>query len=152
LWPVREPIVQFETRRGLIRVQQKNQTIEFIQAHFPAGAPLLIHPYLPLYSFLTRTFSPLPFDYLQPGMHTREQFEEGVSTLKAVRPDAVLYEPDFVGKISTAWPGTPLLRMVQDPVADYLVQNYQVCAEFDRGSPAPFLLMVRKDLPCSNYR
>jgi len=152
LWQARKATVPLETRRGWIHVQQKNETIEFIQSHFPAGSTLLVHPYSPVYSFLTRTFTPLSYDYLQPGMHTREQFEEGVARLKTLRPGAVLYEPDFVGKIPTAWPHTPLTRMVQDPVADYLLQNYRACAVLDRDSRAPFLVMVRKDLPCSDYR
>lgn len=151
-WQVRQPTVEMQTRRGLIHIPQKNETLEFIQAHFPPDSSLLIHPYLPLYSYLSRTFSPLPFDYLQAGMHTREQYEEGVARLAALRPGAVLYEPDFVGRIPGAWPRTPLARMVQDPVEDYIVHNYRPCAEFDRGSRAPFLLMVRKDLPCSTYR
>lgn len=152
LWPVRGLKIQQQTRRGTIRVEHKSETIEFIQAHFPPGSSLLVYPYLPFYSFLTRTFSPLPYDYLQPGMHTREQFEEGAARLKTLRPGAVLYEPDFIGKIPTAWPRTSLTRIVQDPVADFIVENYRVCAAFDRESRSPLLLMVRKDLPCSAYR
>jgi len=152
LWQVRGNTVPIETRRGLLRVQRKNETIEFIQAHFPAGSSLLVHPYFPLYSFLTRTFSPLPYDYLYSGMHTREQFEESVARLETLRPGAVLYEPDFVRMIPTVSPGLPAAKMVQDPVADYILRNYRACAVLDHGSPAPFLLMVRKDLPCSDYR
>ena len=151
-WPLREATVQLQTRRGLLRVPRENQTIEFIQRRFQAGSPLLIHPYFPLYSYLTNTFSPLPYDYLQPGMHTQAQFEVGVARLKTLRPAAILYEPDFVGKIPAAWPRTPLTRMVQDPVADYVLKNYRACAVFDRDSRAPFVLMVRKDIPCSDYR
>ena len=152
LWQVRGNAVPLETRRGLLRVQRKNETIELIQARFPAGSLLLVHPYHSLYSFLTRTFSPLPYDYLQSGMHTQEQFEEGVERLKALRPEAVLYEPAFVNVIPTAWPRTPLAKLVQDPVGDFILRNYRVCAVLDHGSPAPFLFMVRKDLPCSDPR
>jgi hypothetical protein len=152
LWPLRGATMQVQTRRGLLRVQRKNETIEFIQAHFPAGSSLLIHPYFPLYSFLTRTFSPLPYDYLYSGMHTQEQFEEGVARLETLRPDAVLYEPDFVRMIPAVSPRLPAAKVVQDPVADYILRNYRLCAILDRDSPATFLFMVRKDLPCSDYR
>jgi hypothetical protein len=152
LWQVRENKTPQQTRRGLVHVQQKIETIEFIESHFPAGSPLLVHPYLPLYSFLTRTFSPLPYDFLYPGMHAREQFEEAVAGLKALRPDAVLYEPEFVAKVPTVSPRMPAAQMVQDPVADFLLQNYRACAVFDRDSRASLLLMVRKDLSCSDYR
>ena len=152
LWQVRKPTLELQTRRGRIRVEQKNESIEFIQSHFPAGSSLLVHPYLPIYSFLTRTFSPLPYDYLMPGFHTPEQYQDAVARLQALRPGAALYEPGFVEKIPYAWPRTPLARMVQDPVADYLLQNYRACAILDRNARSPFLLMVRKDLPCSDYR
>jgi hypothetical protein len=152
LWQVRDNKTQQQTRRGLVRVQQKIEAIEFIQSRFPAGSTLLVHPYLPLYSFLTRTFSPLAYDFLYPGMHTREQFEEAVAGLKGLRPAAVLYEPDFVDKIPTVSPGMPSAKMVQDPVADFLLQNYRACAVFDQDSRASLLFMVRKDLPCSDYR
>jgi hypothetical protein len=85
-------------------------------------------------------------------MHTREQFEEGAAMLKASRPAAVLYEPGFAGKIPFVSPRMPVTKMLQDPVEDFIVQNYRACAAFDRGTPAPFLLMVRKDLSCSDYR
>lgn len=152
LWQVREDMVPVETRRGLLRGLQKIETLEFIQSHFPAGSTLLVHPYFPRYSFLTRTFSPLPYDFLYPGMHTREQYEEGVAKLEALRPNAILYERDFVGMIPAVSPRMAPAKMVQDPVADFIVQNYRMCAVLDQGSPAPFLLMVRKDLPCSDYR
>jgi len=151
-WQVRENTVPQQTRRGWIHVQQKNETIEFIQARFPAGSTLLIHPYLPLYSFLTRTFSPLPYDFLYPGMHTREQFEEGVARLETLRPGAVLYEPGFVGKIPTASPRMPAATIVQDPITDFIVGHYRACAVLDADALTPFLVMVRKDLPCSDYR
>jgi len=152
LWLVRENTVQQQTRRSLGRVVRKNETIEFIEAHFPAGSTLLVHPYFPVYSFLTRTVSPLPYDFLYSGMHTREQFEEGVARLERLRPGAVLYEPGFAGKIPTTSPRMPAARMVEDPVEDYLVRNYRACAVLDWDSRAPFLVMVRKDLPCSDYR
>lgn len=85
-------------------------------------------------------------------MHTQEQFEDGVAKLEALRPGAVLYEPGFVARIPDVSPGMPAAKMAQDPVADYLLQNYRVCAILDRDSPASFLVMVRKDLPCSDYR
>lgn len=151
-WQVRETKVPLQTRRGLVNALQKNETLEFIQRRFPEGAPLLIHPYLSLYSFLTRTISPFPYDYLQAGMHTPQQFQDGAARLAALRPGALLYEPDFVGRIPGAWPRTPPTRLAQDAVADYIVHNYRACAVLDRDSRAPFLLMVRKDLPCSDYR
>lgn len=152
LWPARDARMQLETRRGRIRVLRKNETIEFIQNHFPPGSLLLVHPYLPLYSFLTRTFSPLPYDFLYPGMHSREQFAGGVAELESLRPRAVLYEPGFVGKVASVSPRMPAAQMAQDPIADFIVQNYRACAVLDRDSPSSFLVMVRKDLPCSDYR
>ena len=149
IWPVRNSAISLETARGTVRLMEFNETIPFMQANFPPGSKLLVHPYLPLYSFLTRTRSPLRYDFFQPGMHTPEQFQEAADQLAALKPPAVLFEPGFGSRIPNSWPNTPVSAMIRDPVADYIVRNYRVCRILDGSAQAPFLFMVRKDLNCA---
>jgi len=148
VWPQRNSGVLLETRRGTLRTSSPEAAVSFIQENFPPGSKLLVHPYLPLYSFLTRTSSPLYYDYLQAGMHTRKQFQEAAAQLAQVRPESVLFEPGFIQRIPPSWPNTPVSDIIQDPVTDYIIQNYRVCRVLGPDSEVPFLFMVRKDLDC----
>jgi 4-amino-4-deoxy-L-arabinose transferase-like glycosyltransferase len=148
VWPQRNSGVLLETRRGAVRTSSADAAVSFIQENFPPGSKLLVHPYLPLYSFLTRTSSPLYYDYLQAGMHTRKQFHDAATQLAQLRPESVLFEPGFIQRIPPSWPNTPVSDMIQDPVADYIIQNYRVCRVLGPDSEVPFLFMVRKNLDC----
>ena len=141
---------QVSTRRGVVKIQGKDTVIEYVQAHVPAGETILVYPYLPLYYYLTGTFSPGRYDYFQPGMHTREQADEIVSQLVSRRVNVVLFETSFEEKISRAWPGTPLTAITEDRVADYIARNYRPCRGLTSPADWRFLFMVRKDLVCPN--
>lgn len=149
LMVARNATVPLQTRRGLLRTGRPNQTIPFVQEHIPPGSKLLVHPYFPLYSFLTATTSPVRYEYLQPGMHSLEEFNNTQRELAEHPPEAVLLEPLFTYKIPTAWPHTRLSDIVRDPVTDFITHNYVVCRILDYDSPATFLFMARKDLGCA---
>ena len=136
------------TRRGVVTTRGKDTVIDYVQAHVPAGETILVYPYLPLYYYLTGTFSPGRYDYFQPGMHTREQADEIVRELATRRVDAVLFETNFLDKVSHSWPGTPLTEIAEDPVADYIVRNYRSCRVLNSPAEWRFLFMVRRDLVC----
>jgi hypothetical protein len=142
-----------KTRRGDVKTYDKNETIPYIQSHFPAGAKLLIHPYMPLYGFMTKTTTPLRYEYLMPGFHTRAQFEESAQQVAELKPEAVLYQMDFVSVIPSSWPNSPIKDMIYDPVIDYLARNYRACKTLDTfsGSPAKYVVLVRKDLSCAGW-
>jgi 4-amino-4-deoxy-L-arabinose transferase-like glycosyltransferase len=150
-WLAKNSQFHLQTRRGEIRTLRPNQTIPFIEANFAPGSTLLVHPYLPIYSFLTRTMTPLRYDFFQPGMHSQEQFREAAGQLAALKPPAVLFQPEFTLIVSSAWPKTPLAAL-DDPVADYIVHNYRTCLRLDADTPTAFLFMVRKDLNCGSYK
>ncbi len=139
---------QVATRRGVVTTGKKDTVIDYVQAHVPAGETILVYPYLPLYYYLTGTFSPGRYDYFQPGMHTREQADEIVRELATRRVDVVLFETNFSDKVSHSWPGTPLAAIVQDPVADYIARNYHPCRVLTSPAEWRFLFMVRGDLRC----
>jgi len=136
------------TRRGEVTTPARDTVVEYFQAHVPPGKTVLIYPYLPLYYYLTAAFSPGPYDYFQPGMHTREQADEIVRELASGRVDEVLFEPNFSDKVAHSWPGTPLAAIAQDPVADYIAHHYRPCQELASPAGWKFLFMVRKDESC----
>jgi len=136
------------TRRGTVTTREKDTVVEYVQERVPEGATILVYPYLPLYYYLTGTFSPGRYDYFQPGMNTRQQADEMVRELATGRVEAVLFEANFSEKVAHSWPGTPLTAIAEDPVADYIVRNYRACRVLSSPAEWPFLFMVRKDREC----
>jgi 4-amino-4-deoxy-L-arabinose transferase-like glycosyltransferase len=136
------------TRRGTVAMPSKDTVVPYVQQRVPAGAAMLVYPYLPLYNYLTGTTSPTRYDYFQPGMNTREQADDMVRQLDSNRVPFVLFESSFGDKISNSWPRTPLAAITQDPVADYIARQYRDCKVLESPSGWRFLFMVRKDLAC----
>jgi hypothetical protein len=139
---------QVQTRRGVVNVPARDTVVEYVQEHVAAGEKILVYPYLPLYYYLTDTFSPTRYEYFQPGMHTPQQAQEMLSELAAARVPVVLFEASFWEKIPTSWPGTPVTAIVRDPVADYIQREYRACKILNSPADWKFLFMVRKDLAC----
>jgi 4-amino-4-deoxy-L-arabinose transferase-like glycosyltransferase len=139
---------QVATRRGVVKTRGKDTVIDYVQAHVPAGETILVYPYLPLYYYLTGTFSPSRCDYFQPGMHTKEQADEIIGQLASRRVKVVLFETSFAEKIPHAWPGTPLTAIAEDRVGEYIARNYRPCRGLTSPADWRFLFMVRKDLTC----
>ena len=139
---------QVQTRRGVVNVPARDTVVEHVQAHVGAGEKILVYPYLPLYYYLTDTFSPTRYEYFQPGMHTPQQAQEILAEVAAARVPVVLFEASFWEKIPTSWPGTPVTAIVRDPVADYIQREYRACKILNSPAEWKFLFMVRKDLPC----
>jgi 4-amino-4-deoxy-L-arabinose transferase-like glycosyltransferase len=137
-----------ETHRGLIETPERDTVVEYVQAHIGPGETILVYPYLPLYYYLTDTYSPSRYEYFQPGMHTPEQAQKIISDLEAKRVRVVLFEPSFWEKIPNSWPSTPLGAIAQDPVATYIQREYRSCQMLRSPADWHFLFMVRKDLPC----
>ena len=139
---------QVATRRGIVKTREKDTVIDYVQAHVPAGEAILVYPYLPLYYYLTGTFSPGRYDYFQPGMHTKEQADEIIAQLASRRVRVVLFETSFAEKIPRTWPETPLTAIAQDRVGEYIARNYRPCRGLTSAAGWRFLFMVRQDLVC----
>jgi len=139
-----------DTRRGAVLVESSDAILEYVQTHVPAGSRILVYPYLPLYYYLTATFNPTSFDYLQPGMHTHQQEQDIIHQVSADRTSVIVFQPSFNDSIAASWPKTSLASLASDPVADYILANYRPCRvlvsafEWDWR----FVFMVRKDLSC----
>jgi 4-amino-4-deoxy-L-arabinose transferase-like glycosyltransferase len=141
---VRAPY-KVETRRGVIMMPANDTVVEYVQAQVAPGETILVYPYLPLYYYLTETYSPTRYEYFQPGMNTHEQSQEMVAQLVSGRVRWVVFESSFAEKIPNSWPGTPLTAIANDPVADYIVRNYRTCGIL-KSPEDRFLFMIRKDL------
>ena len=137
-----------DTRRGAVRTPDPDDVLPYVQAHVPANADIWVYPYFPLGYYLTATFSATRYEYLQPGMHTREQDEEAIREIEANRTEVVLFEPSFYEKIPTSWPNTPMSAMAADPLADYIVKNYHACANLLSGGQSRFSFMLRNGTQC----
>jgi hypothetical protein len=136
-----------ETRRGVVRTKAQDSAIAYIQSHVPAGNYLLVYPYLPLYNYLTATRSPSRYDYFQPGMNTPSQAKEIIDSL-ASHKAPVLFEPWFAEKFANSWPDTPASAIARDPVADYIIRNYRLCAMLTSPEGWRFHYMVSRDVIC----
>lgn len=137
-----------ETRRGAVRAAAPDELLPYVQAHVPANQKIFVYPYFPLGYYLTATSNVTHYEYLQPGMHTREQDEEAIREIEINRTAVVLFEPSFYQKISTSWPNTPVRAVAVDPVADYILRNYHSCANLVSGSKSHFSFMLRNGAPC----
>jgi 4-amino-4-deoxy-L-arabinose transferase-like glycosyltransferase len=139
---------QTTTRRGTIVTPEKDTVVDYVQAHVPANETILVYPYLPLYYYLTQTFSPSRNEYFQPGMNTNDQAQEIVAALENRHVQYVVFESAFAEKIPNAWPQTPIRDIVHDRIADYILKNYRLCATLRSPNDWRFLFMARKDRAC----
>jgi len=51
-----------QTRRGTLRSVKPDEVIDYVQKNVRAGETMLVYPYLPLYYYLTGTFSPSRYE------------------------------------------------------------------------------------------
>ena len=139
---------QITTRRGTIVTPEKDTVIDYIQAQVGANETILVYPYLPLYYYLTQTFSPSRYEYFQPGMNTDDQAQEMLAAVESRQIRYVVFESSFADKIPNAWPQTPIRDIVHDRIADYILKNYRPCATLRSPNNWRFLFMARKDRAC----
>lgn len=140
-----------ETRRGTVRFGYNDEVIPYIERHVSEGEHLYVHPYQPLYNFLTGTANPTRFDFLQPGMATSDQYESAIRDLETDRTRFVLLDTTFAAnKIPETWPSTPDRAIAVDPLADYIVRHYRACRYLNLDPPQvwSFYFMVRSDMQC----
>lgn len=139
---------RIETRRGVITVPAPDTVIDYVQVRVPAGEKILVYPYLPLYYYLTGTFSATRYEYFQPGMNTPTQAQEALREIASSRPQVALFELGFDEKVGHAWPHTRAELLARDPVGDYILSHYHSCTILRSPEEWRFLFMVRNGLAC----
>jgi dolichyl-phosphate-mannose-protein mannosyltransferase len=142
------PKVAIETRRGRLEAASESTALTYLMAHTRPGDKVFIYPYAAHLYFLTDTYSPTPFDYLQPGMHTKEQFDESVRAVQAGRTYLIMYDLGFfANQVPQSWPFTPPASLADEPLRNLLISSYRPCAVVG-GDRDRFVAFWRKDLPC----
>jgi hypothetical protein len=136
-------------RRGTLKTRSKDEVVTYVQTHIASGQELFVYPYLPLYYYLTETINPTRYDFLMPGMHTAQQFQEAIGELAASQTPIILMEPSFREKIVAGFPSASSATLAaQDPVADYIATHYHACTSLSSQNFWRFLVMLRRDLKC----
>ena len=153
LWQPLNARQTLETRRGTLKTNGSDHVLDYVQAHVSAGETMLVYPYLPLYYYLTATHSPGRYEYMMPGFHSPQQFQELLSELAADHTRVVLFEPSFREKIIAGFPSaTPAVLAARDPVEGYITTHYRACTSLTSQDFWRFAFMIRKDLPCPGSR
>ncbi len=142
--------IKSQTRRGVLVTSTSETVIQGVQARVPPGDELLVYPYLPLYNYLTATYSPAKLDFFQTGMNTPEQAQSIIDSLQNRKTHWILLDPEFLTRIPYVWPHTPIAAIANDPVADYIVRHYEMCKVLPSGADSNFQLMALKTEGCGS--
>jgi hypothetical protein len=138
-----------QTRRGVLFSEKPNQVVPYMQHHLAPGQRILAYPYLPLYYFLTDTYNISKYEWVQPGLHTKEEFNEVLSSLAGEQPDVVIFSPNSGEWLPIPYPYTPPEAFAaQDPVTDFIQAHYRPCTVLRTDGLYNAIFMVRKNLSC----
>jgi 4-amino-4-deoxy-L-arabinose transferase-like glycosyltransferase len=143
-----------ETRRGVLRVPPSETALDYLRMHTRPGEEIFIYPYYPTYYYLSATSNPTPYDFMQPGYNTPQQFQEALNIISVRRPRVVLLQSSshgssFYGVMLQTFPSTPIRVLVsRDPVADFIFREYRSCAILVPANFGGLAFMVRKESPC----
>src|SRR5262249_2687877 len=130
LWSALSAHHRLETARGTLRTKDEEAIIGYVRSHVQPGEKILIYPYGPIFYYLTDTFSPSHFDFLQPGMHSPEQFQDTIRELSSQQTRVVLLQTSFSEAYSLVWPNTPIeIIAAKDPVQEYIFSHYHSCSQ-----------------------
>jgi hypothetical protein len=137
------------TARGTIVIDAADHSLEKVQANVDPREKLFVYPYEPLYNYLTGTFSPARYDFLEPGMHTAEQFQESLHALAADQTRVILLDTTFYERFAWISPNAPKnLSAAKDPLEEYIFAHYRTCGGPITNQYWTFLVMIRNDQPC----
>jgi hypothetical protein len=110
---------------------------------------MFVYPYEPLYNYLTGTLSPTRYDFLEPGMHPPEQFQDALHALATDQTRVVLFDTTFYERLAWISPNAPKnLSAAKDPLEEYIFAHYRTCGGPITNQYWTFLVMIRNDQPC----
>jgi hypothetical protein len=90
----------------------------------PSGS-LYVHPYLPLFYFLTQAANPTRYSHLAPGMMTAGDETSALTDLKRRPPDWVLYLPLNASTVQRVFPSAPAGSVHFAAIENWIASNYQ---------------------------
>jgi len=122
------------TRRGIMYdTFQRDQTLDFLNAHLAPGEPLFVYPYLPIYYFLSAATNPTRYSFLMYHLNTGRQFREVVQTLETRKVRYVVWDrsfPKWAKEMLPAYRIPPPEELIVEP---YLMEHYRVVGVSDEG-------------------
>lgn len=137
------------SRRGVLRTDQPDTVVSYVQEHLAENAPIFMYPYQPLYYYLTGSTNPTSYEFLYPGYNTPAQFDKAARQLETQRTPVVLLAPGFPGIGIVAFPGTPMKALAKsDPMVDFIFSRYRSCKVLNSAAGFSYVYMERKDLAC----
>ncbi len=137
------------TRRGVLKADGPDAVLEEIQARVPPGTRIFIYPFQPIYYYLSATDNATKFEFLMPGMHTVDQFEQAREELSESRAPVVIFQQSFPEMVPLFWPSTPEGTIAQrDVLLRYILGQYAPCKTLISTLSWHFVLMERKGLNC----
>lgn len=89
------------------------------------GESLFVYPYMPLQYFMTRTRNPTRFSYLAPGMMTRAQELEVLSTLQSAPPQWVMFLELDEAELLRVFPSAAGRDAHFEEIESWIRKNYQ---------------------------
>jgi len=139
---------RLETRRGTLTLRRTDFVIPYLIRHVSPGEEIFVYPHQPLFCFLTATYNPTSFEYLQLGMHSEGQIGEAMAQLAAHPPRMVVWAPSFnTATIPQEWPATPQRVLSRDTIRDFILARYRPCTTL-ASDKVRYVILIRNGLAC----
>lgn len=113
------------TPAGRLRVASEEEPeLRSLLAAVRPRQSLYVHPYLPLFYFLTQTNNPTRYSYLAPGMMGPEEERTALQELEKCPPDWVLYLPLQEKDYLRVFPSAAGLNLHYETIERWIQGNY----------------------------
>jgi hypothetical protein len=89
------------------------------------GASLFVHPYMPVFYYLTQARNPARFSYLAPGMMGPKEEQQALADLQALPPEWVLFLPLTREEFLRVFPNATGLDARFNTIEQWIGKNYE---------------------------
>ncbi len=116
----------FPTRAGVLRhVRESGTALAALEQRIPAGASILVYPYMPLLRWMLDGRNPTSFSYMQPGMMPEADEQRMLKELEAHPPDYVLRQYLPEDQVLSVWPNSNRSRLKFSLVDRFVDEHYE---------------------------
>jgi hypothetical protein len=113
------------TPAGLLRVAPEEvPAVRKLLSEVRPGQSLYVHPYLPLFYFLTQTANPTRYPYLAPGMMGPPEERTALQELQSSAPVWVLYLPLRTEDYLKVFPSAKGINVHYEAIESWIRANY----------------------------
>jgi hypothetical protein len=134
-------LFDLETRRGHVAAFEDWKVVEAISQCTAPNEKILVYPYNTTVYFLSQTWFPSHFPWLQYNYHHKEDFADAIKDMEASKVRVVVWDSSLTNE-SFAENGFPSYAMVKPEemvMEKYLLENFRFVKSYGR-----FRLMKRK--------